>query len=104
MAQNRAAGQKKLLEVAMNGNPGAMTQLGAALYERGDKVQAASWLHKGATMEYAPSIQLMERLGLTHIGVQPSLCRCAARVWLTWMNMILRSWLVCPSCRRCARR
>ena len=42
----QSAGHHKLLEVAMDGDAGAMAQLGASLYDRGDKIQAASWLHK----------------------------------------------------------
>ena len=75
----------------MDGDVGAMAQLGAALYERGDKIQAASWLHKGAVMDHTPSKQLMERFGLTHIGMCPLLDRSAASIWLILTTMTLRS-------------
>jgi hypothetical protein len=104
MSQNRAAGHQKLLEVAMDGNVGAMAQLGAALYDRGDKIQAVSWLHKGAAMDHTPSKQLMERFGLTHIGMCPPSHRSAASIWLTLTNIAFRFLLLSPSTQRTRRR
>lgn len=78
MLSNRDLGQRKLLEAANAGHAGAMTQLGAALYDRGDNTAAASWLHRGVSMDYSPSKELMEKLGLVHVGTFPFFCarRC----------------------------
>ena len=69
--QNRAKGHEKLLKAAMGGEAGAMSHLGAALYNSGEKVQAASWLHKGIQLNHEPSIKLMAEFGLHHIEDAP---------------------------------
>jgi hypothetical protein len=100
MLQNRSAGHQKLLEVAMDGNVGAMAQLGAALYERGDKIQAVSWLHKGASMDHTPSKELMERFGLTHIGV-PAVLSLHCVDFADFGDYSIRFLLLSPPCRGC---
>ena len=71
LSQNRAAGFQRLHEVAMDGHVGAITHLGAALHERGDRAQAAAWLHRGVSMDHSPAKALMDRLGLSHIEDAP---------------------------------